>query len=203
MIDKVRQLKQKMRGEASAHRARQPNAEYLSRQIFQQLVTLPEYTHACTLMLYIDVRAEVHTRWFLPTAWDQQKRVVVPYCENGQIELFWLKSLDELAPGTMGVLEPKRELRHDDSRGITPVELDLVVTPGLAFDRNGSRLGYGKGYYDKFLHQLRDDATKLAICFECQMFPEIPVLPHDVRMDMVVTERAIYTAGGVLLHCEE
>ena len=92
----------------------------------------------------------------------------------------------------MGVLEPKQELRGRADRRIDPTELDLIVAPGLAFDRRGGRLGYGKGYYDRFLHQIRGDATKLAVCFECQLFPEIPVLPHDVRMDLVVTENAIY-----------
>jgi 5-formyltetrahydrofolate cyclo-ligase len=191
-IDEVRRLKQRMRVEASARRAGQPDAERLSRRIVERLAALPEYARAGTLMFYLDVRSEVRIRWFLPTAWEAAKRVVVPYCENGEIELFRLVDLDELAPGTMGVLEPKTELRQNGDRRVAPVELDLIVAPGLAFDRRGGRLGYGKGYYDRLLHQIRPDATKLAVCFECQLFPEIPVLPHDIRMDMVVTENAVY-----------
>lgn len=194
IIDEVRRLKQQMRVEASARRAKQPNADRLSRRIFEQLTALSEYVHARAMMVYLDVRSEVRTRWFLPTAWAEDKRVVVPYCDNGDIELFRLQSIDELAPGTMGVMEPKPELRHRQDRKVEPTELDLIVMPGLAFDRHGGRLGYGKGYYDRFLHQLRDDATKLALCFECQLFPEIPVLAHDVRMDRVITENAIYQA---------
>lgn len=197
-IDEVRRLKQQMRIEASARRAKQPDADRLSRQIFGQLTALPEYADARTLMLYLDVRHEVRTRWFLPKAWGDGKRVVVPYCENGQIELFQLDSLAEVAPATMGVLEPKPDLRRRPDRMVDPVELDLIVAPGLAFDRRGGRLGYGKGYYDRFLHQLRDDATKSAVCFECQLFPEIPLLPHDIRMDMVVTENAVYQANTAM-----
>ncbi len=194
-IDEVRRLKKQMRREATARRAKQPDAERLSRQIFQQLAALPEYVRARTLMLYLDVRSEVRTRWFVHTVWGEERRVVVPYCENGEIELFRLNSFDELAAGTMGVLEPKPDLRGCTERKIDPSELDLIVAPGLAFDRRGGRLGYGKGYYDRLLHRIRADATKLAVCFECQLFAEIPILPHDIRMDMIVTEKAVYQAN--------
>jgi len=192
IIDEVRRLKRQMRAEASAHRAKQPNAEALSQAIFQRLVTLPEYARAQTLMLYLDVRSEVRTHWFVPTAWKEGKRVVVPYCEDGEIELFRLDQLDELAPGLMEVPEPKPELRGRADRKIDPSELDLIVVPGLAFDYHGGRLGYGMGYYDKLLHQIRNDATKAAVCFERQLVLEVPLLPHDIRMDMVITENAIY-----------
>ena len=200
IIDEVRRLKQQMRIEASARRTKQPDAERLSRQIFAQLTALPQYARARTLMLYLDIRSEVRTRWFVPNAWNAGKRVVVPYCENGQLELFQLGSFDELEPATMGVLEPKPELRRRPDRKINPTEPDLIIAPGLAFDRRGGRLGYGKGYYDRFLHQVRGDATKLAVCFECQLFAEIPVLPHDIRMDLVVTEKTRLSSRKVVRH---
>ena len=71
-------------------------------------------------------------------------------------------------------------------------ELDLVVVPGLAFDCQCGRLGYGKGYYDRLLHEVRHDAALVAVAFQCQIFPEVPVLPYDVRVDRVVTEEAMY-----------
>jgi len=185
-------LKQQMRIAALAQRAKQPDAERLSRQIFEQLVALPEYARARTLMFYLDIRHEVRTRWFVPTAWNEGNRVVVPCCEDGEIELFRLDRFDELLPRTMGVLEPKPELRSQPDKMIEPSQLDFIVVPGLAFDRRGGRLGYGKGYYDRLLHQVRPDAAKVAVCFECQLFPEIPLLPHDIRMDLVVTEKAVY-----------
>jgi 5-formyltetrahydrofolate cyclo-ligase len=196
MIDEAKRVKQHLRTEAAARRAEQRDADRLSRHIFRQIVALPQYARAKTLMLYIDFGSEVRTRWFFPTAWDEGKRIVVPYCNDGDIELFRLDSLEELAPGTMGILEPKRELRDDADRQIDPSELDVIVAPGLAFDRRGGRVGYGKGYYDRLLHQIRVDATKLAVCFECQMFPEVPQLPHDIRMDTIVTETAVYRANA-------
>jgi 5-formyltetrahydrofolate cyclo-ligase len=191
-IDEVLRMKQQMRVEASARRAKQPDGQRLSRQIFERLAALPEYASAHTLMLYLDINSEVRTQWFLPTAWSAGKRVVVPYCQGDDLELFRLDSFDELAAGTLGVLEPKPEWRGRPERKVDPAELDIIVAPGLAFDRRGGRLGYGKGFYDRFLHRTRGDATKAALCFQCQLFPDIPVLPHDIRMDLVVTENAVY-----------
>jgi 5-formyltetrahydrofolate cyclo-ligase len=191
-IDDVRRLKRQMRAEASARRARQADAELLSRRIFQHIAALPEYARAHTVMLYLDVGSEVCTRWFVPTVWASGKQIVVPYCEEAELGLFRLDSFDELAPGAMGILEPTPEWRRRADRNVAPTDLDLIVAPGVAFDRLGARLGYGKGYYDKLLQKIRGDATKAAVCFECQLLAEIPALPHDVRMDMVVTEKAVY-----------
>lgn len=191
-IDEVRRRKKEIRVLALKRRAEQPDAESLSRQIFEQIQALAEYVKARTLMTYLDFQTEVRTQWFVPTAWAQRKRVVVPYCDGDQLGLFRLDRTDELAPGTMGILEPRAELRTLADRRIEPAECDLIIVPGVAFDRRGGRLGYGKGYYDRLLRQVRSDAMKLAVCFECQLFAAIPALPHDIRMDLVVTEQAIY-----------
>jgi 5-formyltetrahydrofolate cyclo-ligase len=196
ITDEVRQAKQRMRAEAAARRANQPDAQRLSEVIFERLAALPAYANARTVMLYLDIRDEVRTRWFVPTAWGQGKRVVVPYCERSRLGLFRLDSFDELAPAALGILEPKLELRGRPDRQVDPTQLDLIVAPGVAFDRCGGRLGYGKGYYDKLLDQIRGDATKLAVCFECQLVAEVPLLPHDARMDLIVTERAVYTPSA-------
>jgi 5-formyltetrahydrofolate cyclo-ligase len=190
--DTVRRLKQQIRTEALGRRAAQADAENYSRRIVKRLTSLSEYVSARTLMLYVGMRTEVRTQELFSTAWAEGKQIVVPFCESGNIELFPLLDMQELSPGMMGVLEPKPELRHRADRNVDLVEVDLVVAPGVAFDRNGGRLGYGKGYYDRFLHCLRSGATKLGICFECQLFPELPVTPHDVPMDAVVTEDAVY-----------
>ena len=196
MIDEVLRQKKQLRAEASARREKQPDGQRASEEIFRQLAALPEYACARTVMLYLDFLSEVRTRWFLPTAWSEGKHVVVPYCENGELELFRLDHVGELAPGTIGVLEPRRELRGHAERKIDRRGPNLIVIPGLAFDRRGGRLGYGKGYYDRFLGHIRGDAARVAICFECQLVAEVPVLPHDIRMHMIVTEKAIYRIGG-------
>ncbi len=195
-VHEVLGAKQQLRIEAAARRAEQPDGEGLSRQIFERLAALPAYLSAGTLMMYLDIRSEVRTRWFVPRAWDDGKIVAVPYCEEGEIQLFRLRHFDDLATGTMGVLEPKPELRGLPDRALDPSDLDLIIAPGLAFDHRGGRLGYGKGYYDRLLHCISPSATKAAVCFECQLVADIPLLDHDIRMDMIVTEKAVYHVNG-------
>jgi 5-formyltetrahydrofolate cyclo-ligase len=74
--------------------------------------------------------------------------------------------------------------------------LNLVMVPGVAFDRRGARMGHGKGYYDKLLEHARPDTPLVALAFECQLFDEIPTAEHDVFMDKIITEKAIYPGRG-------
>jgi 5-formyltetrahydrofolate cyclo-ligase len=98
--------------------------------------------------------------------------------------------------GMYRILEPKVELRDVAAKRLTPTDLDLVMVPGVAFDRNGGRTGHGKGYYDKLLQHARKDAPLIALSFECQLFEEIPAESHDIFMDKVVTEDAVYVGKG-------
>src|SRR5262245_55218940 len=94
------------------------------------------------------------------------------------------------------ILEPRPELRSVPEKRVTAAELDLVVVPGVAFDRRGARMGHGFGYYDKLLKNARADAPLVALAFECQLFDEIPIEDHDVFMDLVITEKAVYAGRG-------
>jgi 5-formyltetrahydrofolate cyclo-ligase len=104
--------------------------------------------------------------------------------------------MDELETGMYKILEPKAELRGVKAKQIAVEELDLIMVPGVAFDRRGARTGHGKGYYDKLLEHARPDTPLVALAFECQMFDEIPVAEHDVFMDKIVTETAVYPGRG-------
>jgi 5-formyltetrahydrofolate cyclo-ligase len=185
--------KKEIRAEARTRQQNQPQRAEFSAVICRKLAALPEYAAAATVMCYVDFGCEVQTRPLLPIAWQQGKRLIVPYCVGGnQIELFRLQSLDELAEGAMRILEPRPELRGRPDRRVDASQLDLIVVPGLAFDRHGGRLGRGKGYYDRLLQLVPPRTTLAALCFECQIFPEIPMLPHDVRVHKVITEAAVY-----------
>ena len=196
MHDDPQHLKKAIREQAHAARSALPNKDQLSRVICERLAALPEYARARTVMYYVDVRTEVRTRHYLPTALTQGKRIVVPYCVNGELELFHLQNMDDLATGMYKILEPKAELRTEADRRVEAADLDLVIVPGVAFDRDGGRTGHGFGYYDKLLNRVRPDAPLIALAFECQLFPRIPMQIHDVFMDKVITETAVYAGKG-------
>jgi 5-formyltetrahydrofolate cyclo-ligase len=178
------------------NRRQQPEKDAVSERIVRRFMDLPEYEKAGTVMFYVDVRDEIRTRQALPEALASGKRIVVPYCLDGELELFWLENMDELELGMYRILEPKVELRDVAAKRLTPTDLDLVMVPGVAFDRNGGRTGHGKGYYDKLLQHARKDAPLVALSFECQLFEEIPAESHDIFMDKVVTEDVVYVGKG-------
>ena len=195
MIDPPELLrkKHKLRAEAHNRRRRQPNAELLSRRILARVAEMPEYRAARTVLCYVSFRSEVCTRQFLDAALADGKNLVVPYCRDDRLELFRIESLaGDLAPGTWDILEPRADLRTCADRHVAPSDLDLVVVPGLALDRQCGRIGYGKGYFDRLFPHVRPEAALVAVAFECQMFDEVPMLPHDVRVDKIVTESAVY-----------
>ena len=183
---------------AAAHAARkaQPDKEAVSQRITDAVMRMPQYQSAGCVMWYVDVRDEARTRHALPAALAQGKRVVVPFCVDGELELFHLLSMDELELGMYKILEPRADLRDVAAKRVAPEELDFVMVPGVGFDRRGGRTGHGKGYYDKLLQHARPDAPLVALAFECQMFDEIPMQPHDIFMDAVVTEDAVYPGRG-------
>lgn len=188
--------KAEIRQAAHAARQAQPDKDTVSSQIVDRFLATPEYAAAATVMFYIDVRDEVRTRQALPQVLSGGKRIVVPYCVEGELELFHLESMDELAIGMYKILEPAAQFRDDVTKRLTPQDLDLIMVPGVAFDRRGGRTGHGKGYYDKLLQHARPDCPLFALAFECQMFDAIPVEDHDIFMDAVVTEAAIYPGIG-------
>ena len=210
--------KQQLRVRGLTRRREQSDKDELSRQILARLVALPEYSAARTVMSYVSLSDEVHTEPLLSGAWEEGRRVVVPYCVGNSLRLFVLKSMEELAPGTLGILEPRPELRARTDRVADPAELDLIVVPGVVFDRRGGRIGYGKGYYDGLLtrckgtvpfswnenwdsprvicrpplNRVRPTAALVALAFECQVVERVPMVAHDVPMQKVLTEQTIY-----------
>ncbi len=188
--------KPEIRKQAHDNRRNQENKDEVSQQIVARFMNLPEYDAANTVMFYVDVRDEVRTRHALPEALKSGKRIVIPYCVDGELELFHMESMDELDVGMYKILEPKVELRTVAAKRLGPTDLDLIMVPGVAFDQTGGRTGHGKGYYDKLLEHALPSTPLVALAFECQMFSEIPCESHDIYMDKVVTEEAVYDGRG-------
>ncbi|HEX5103738.1 MAG TPA: 5-formyltetrahydrofolate cyclo-ligase [Pirellulaceae bacterium] len=186
-----------MRRAAYDARNAEPDKDRASELAVARLVALPEYHAAQTVMWYLDCRSELRTRQALPAALESGKRIVVPYCTVDEVGanklgLWLLESMDELIVGKWKILEPPRERWGQPGKEIPPTELDLVVVPGVAFSRSGGRMGNGQGYYDRLLATVRPDCPLVALCYECQLFDDLVVGPHDVFMNKVITERAAY-----------
>jgi 5-formyltetrahydrofolate cyclo-ligase len=196
-MNDIAEQKKVIREQAHANRNAQVDKDDLSKIICDRFMALPDYAAAKTVMFYIDVRAEVRTRHSLPAALASGKTIVVPWCnDKGELELFRLADMNELAVGMYKILEPKPELRNLPEKQCRAEELDLVMVPGVAFDRRGGRMGHGKGYYDKLLQHARLSTPLVALAFECQLFPEVPVAGHDIFMDKIITEQAVYEGRG-------
>jgi 5-formyltetrahydrofolate cyclo-ligase len=191
------ELKSQIRKQAHENRRTQENKDGLSQTIVAKFMALPEFERAGTVLFYVDVRAEVRTRHAFQDALATGKKIIVPWCnEAGELELFHMESVDELAEGMYRILEPKAELRSLAEKVVNPEDIDLIMVPGVGFDERGGRTGHGKGYYDKLLEHARPDCPLVALAFDCQMFPEIPMQSHDIFMDKVITESAIHEGIG-------
>ncbi len=187
--------KRRLRAKILSRREAQPDKEGVSRRIIERLVSLPAFQAANVVLFYVDVRSEVRTRWFFPEVLAAGKSLIVPYCVGTELELFRLCDPAELVPGRFGILEPDPKLRTLPDRRVLPEDLDLLIVPGVAFDPNGGRMGHGFGFYDRLLGSIRSEVLKVGLAFECQIVSAVPMEPHDVWLDSIVTEKAVYANG--------
>ena len=190
-------LKNQQRRAAYNARNVQRNKDQLSQIICNRFTTQSAYQQADTIMWYLHCRSEVRTIASVTTELNGSKKIIIPYCtvdQNGQpkLGLWWLEDLSELSPGTWNILEPQKARWGEKAKEISPKDLDLVMVPGVAFDRQGGRLGNGAGYYDRLLKQVRPETTLMAVCYESQLFDKIIMEKHDVYMDAVLTETNCY-----------
>ncbi len=116
--------------------------------------------------------------------WPPDRKIALPRVAGDQLILHWVTGPDDLVKGHFGILEPSSSAPVADPNG-----LDLILVPGIAFDREGGRLGRGRGYYDRLLAGA--SAFKVGVCFDSQIVPEVPREPHDIRMDAVVTPSGV------------
>jgi len=161
--------------------------ENLSKIIQSKLYELPHYKNAQNIMFYIDAKNEVKTDEAILKSISLGKSVYVPkIIGKGEMIAVKIKSLDELQEGHFGILEPISD------EAIEPQNLDIVIVPGVAFDRRGYRIGYGGGYYDRFLKKLSIKTVKIAFAFEFQILDTLPQEEHDILMDIIISEKQIY-----------
>lgn len=157
------------------------------RLILQHLVSLPEVQAAKEIMVYLDYRGEVATADILRWGWAAGKTMAVPVTLKPERKLVpvAIHTFDDLQIGAYGIREPRL------GKEVPAEHLDLVLVPGVAFDRHGWRLGYGGGYYDRFLPRLRPDCLKIGLAYDLQIVQQVPFEEHDIPLDLLVTETEV------------
>lgn len=179
--------KSKLRHELLDLRLNLHNKQEKSNQIFQRLNEINELQEATTVLLYASAKGEVDTFEALPSLL-QSKKVAMPYCvdNNGNMEFYYINCIDDFVKGKFGILEPditkcQRVLDFSNS---------VIIVPAIAFDEKCFRLGYGGGYYDRFLEKY--DLFSIGLCYNDLVQKSLPVEKHDKSVNAVVTETAIF-----------
>lgn len=143
------------------------------------------YKNAKCIMLYKRLGNETDTNEIIKRAFSDNKRLVFPVTDqkSGKITPYYADSSTEFKSGGFSVSEPK------DSEIANPSDIDVVLVPGIAFDKSGARVGFGKGCYDMFL--AKTNAIKIGFCYDFQLCDKIPADSHDITMDYIITESGI------------
>ena len=191
-------------------------AEQKSRIIIDKIKYTEEYKNSKSIMVYMDFKNEVSTKAFITEALAEGKKVIIPYTNTEKIQIIpvEINSLDDLVLCKFGYLEPKKEALNNP---YDIEKIELIIVPGVAFDKRKNRIGFGKGYYDKFLRNrnaYEKNSTEnlnakeineaalvketilakaFALAYEFQVFEEIPAEEHDIKMDKIFTEENIYS----------
>jgi len=155
--------------------------------IFNKLSETNFYKDANNVMLYISFGKEVVTKYIIDDLQSHRKRVFIPVTvpQTKALIVSELKDFEkDLQVGHFGVMEPKEETL----RPVDPSILDLVIVPGVAFDKSGYRIGYGGGYYDRFIPRLSDKATTVSLAFDMQLVDKVPTNQYDIPVEYIVTE---------------
>jgi len=165
---------------AQKEEARRRKSDVIRRNLFRLAV----FRKAKTVLCYVALPYEVGTRRVIERMLEAGKRVLVPRVVRRSLALSELKDPDQdLAPGAFGVLEPLPHAR----RPVGVKQIDLVLVPGLAFDRQGHRLGHGLGYFDRLLARLPKTTSRVGVCFDFQLLDRLPVHAHDQAVHAVLS----------------
>jgi 5-formyltetrahydrofolate cyclo-ligase len=186
----LKTAKQRFRKSILEVRNKQPPDRIIDKsdQIITRFMNLEEYKAAKVVMLYSGKEKEVQTEKLI-RATLKEKRVILPITNKEQriLELSEIKNFDELEKATFNILEPKKGF----IRLVAVDNLDLIVVPGVAFDYNGNRMGYGFAYYDKLLSTVKKPILFIALAFQFQVLKTIPHSRHDIRVHVIITEEQI------------
>ena len=157
-----------------------------SAKIKQDLFNNSVFLHSKTVMFYISKDYEVFTDEMIKEALKQDKKIIVPaiFKSGNKLVPCELKNFErELEKGPFGIRQPKQEYTREVPVG----NIDMIITPGIAFDRNGNRIGHGKGYYDAFLAGVRSNIHTTALAFDFQVLDKVPTLTQDIPVHTIIS----------------
>ena len=161
------------------------NKDAKSNIIFNQIINLKEYQNAQIIAIYKNLKSEVNTNKLIDYSLSIGKTIALPKVTNANMKFYKIENNSELLKSNFGVLEP---IANDDNY-ISKDNIDLIIVPGICFDKNKNRLGFGKGYYDRYL--LNTKIKKIGICFNEQIIDIVPTSKYDIKMDLIITDREI------------
>lgn len=156
-----------------------------SEKILKRLEETELFQQASCIALYHAIPGEVQTAQFLEK-WSDKKQLLLPLVAGDDLCFSPYRSDGTLTPGAFGILEPA-----ETETAIPESAIDLIIVPGIAFDRQLNRMGRGKGYYDRALSTLQ--VPKIGICFDFQLLDTVPVESFDKKMDLIITEKEMIT----------
>lgn len=173
--------KKTLRRQLLNHRDSFENRDYADRIISNHLLDFSkDYRRIFT---YINYSSEVNTEEFIRKSLQYSKEIYAPICNINNYTMIAsrVENFDSLTKNAYGILEPK----FSDASNVM---FDAIIVPGAAFDIKGNRIGYGKGYYDKFIDALEYNVVKIGLCYDFQLLDNIPTEEHDAKMDIIITE---------------
>lgn len=183
-------LKDNMRKEMTKKRKEfvSSNKYKFDKSILENLIETNEFKNANTVFVYVSYNNEVDTHEIIKECIKDGKKVCVPkvISKIEGMKAIEIRAFDELKPGAYGILEPT-----SFDKCLYEEDIDLILLPGLAFDNNGGRLGYGGGFYDKFLRKTSKHSKKIGLAYDIQIVNNVPREDFDEKVNMVITDKKI------------
>lgn len=160
----------------------------LSWQVQERVLELSFFAKARTIGLYAPLGNEVYTQQLCEIALERGAVVAYPGVISQEMEFVRCSADCAWTPGAFGILEPSTEAQRYTECMVAPENFDVIIVPGVAFDRYGNRLGYGKGFYDQYLTQCKSQCVFVGLAYDFQLEDRLPCERHDVYLDYVITD---------------
>ncbi len=183
------QIKDKLRSELKAKRKNISNKALIDKAICRNLINCDFYKNAKTVLFYAALDDEINIDLCIDSAISQGKRAALPACtdKSGNMKFYYVNTLADLKNGYFGLREPDAQI----CREVTDFSDSICIVPALSYDRNGYRLGYGKGYYDKFLQNY--SFISVGLCYNELVKDNLPIGKYDVPVNYIITQDGVFS----------